>query len=60
MATVGGLVGQSNGFHPTNQTMGSQNNQALDQRSMSKDSHNRQQQYSNRALKNLNGEGRKS
>ena len=27
---------------------------------MSKDSHNRQQQYSNRALKNINGEGRKS
>lgn len=27
---------------------------------MSKDSHNRQQQFSNRALKNLNGEGRKS
>ena len=37
MTTVGALVGQSNGFH--GQTMGSQ---GLDQRSMSKDSHNRQ------------------
>lgn len=60
MTTVGALVGQSNGFHQVGQTMGNQNNQGLDQRSMSKDSHNRQQQFSNRALKNLNGEGRKS
>ena len=51
--TMGGMVAsQSNGFH---------NGQGLDQRSMSKDSHNRQQQFSNRALKNMNvAEGRKS
>ena len=60
MATVGALVGQSNGFQQVSQATGGQNNQGLDQRSMSKDSHNRQQQFSNRALKNLNAEGRKS
>ena len=59
-ATGGALAGQSNGFQQVGQTLSSQNNQALDQRSMSKDSHNRQQQFSNRALKNLNAEGRKS